>query len=82
MSKNKKPNLTPDAQRRLDLGSQMMSKVLEQGGVPEIVIGARVTNKEMHALDYFIVSPLERDKILYVLSRVVGLLDGSIRKGN
>ena len=78
----KKHKLSDEAEARIKLGSDMMAEVLQYGGIPEIVIAAKVTNRETSALDYFVCSPLERDKIYYVLTRVVGLMDGSIKRNN
>ena len=74
--------MTPEAAARTELSAAMISQVLAKGGVPEIIIGAKAGDGELYALDYFIVSPLKREQIIYVLSRVAGLLDGSIQSNN
>jgi len=78
----KKPKLSQEAQSRIDLAGQMMSTVLESGGIPEIVIAAKTINTATHELKYYVVSPLEQDQIRYVLTRVLGLMDGSIQENN
>jgi hypothetical protein len=77
MKQKRKPHLSPRAQKLLNLGSGMMCEVLQAGGIPEIVIAAKTTHSAGY-LDYIIASPLPKDKILYVLRRVIGLIDGSI----
>lgn len=61
----------------------MMAKVLEQGAIPEIIIAAKsLPDQGEYALNYFIVSELPREKVLYIISRIKGLLDGSIKRDN
>ena len=75
--KPKKPKLSKEAQIRLDLAGSMMAEVLQQGGLPEIVIAAKPIHSAGY-LDYFIASPLKKEEILHVLRRVTGLLDGTL----
>jgi len=76
--------LSKEAQARLDLASQMMSRVLEQGGIPEIVIAAKTGNRKLHEVTYFIAAAptMDKDQVKYILSRVLGLLDGRIQGNN
>ena len=74
-----------NAERRANagkrLGESLMDSVLSQGGTPQIVIAAKTIGTG-HMLDYFVASPLAKDKIMYVISRVNALLNGSIAGGN
>jgi len=63
----------------VDLGNDMLVEVLKRGGCPAIIIAAKATHQAGY-LDYFISSPLPKEKILYVLHRVIGLLEGTIPK--
>ena len=82
MSRKKRPKRRSEADARVKLSSQLMAEVLQRGGIPEIVIAAKPGNRELSELTYFIASPLEPDQIRYILSRVLGLLDGRIKENN
>ena len=77
-----KKRLSKEAQRRVDIGTDMLATVLKQGAVPEIMIAARIVNRDTHQLDYIIASPLDRKQVVYILSRMLKLLDGSIAESN
>ncbi len=79
--KKRRPKLSDDANARIDLATQMTAEVLKRGGIPSIVIGSK-PGAGKYAVDYFIVSPLPKGKIRYVLSRLAGLMDGSINESN
>lgn len=57
-------HLSDEANAKLRLATEMVTQVLGQGGVPEIIIGAKCGRKELSELTYFVVSPLPREKIL------------------
>jgi len=59
-----------------------MAKALELGGTPAIVISSRPVNRETGELEYSVASTLTRKEILYILTRVAGLMDGSIVTNN
>ncbi|MHC4181513.1 MAG: hypothetical protein ACYSWU_28795 [Planctomycetota bacterium] len=60
---------------------QMLTEILEWGGVPAIVIGMKqIGSKEVPYVDYVIAGELDKDKVLYVLRRLVGLIDGTIKR--
>ena len=81
--RNKKRDQNRNRARELaELGGEMMANALQGGGVPEIVIAAKAGSAELSQVDYYIVSRLEGEKIRYILSRVLGLLDGSIGRNN
>ena len=55
----------------------MLADVISKGGLPELIIAAKAGPAPGY-VDYYIVTPLDKEKILYVLRRVAGLVDGSI----
>ena len=78
----KRKQLSKEAQARVNLASQLTSEVLQKGGIPEIVIAAKPGSRELSEVTYMIASPLEEEQIRYVLSRVLGLMDGRIQENN
>ena len=70
-----------EAERIAKVAFEMMGAVIDQGAIPEIVIGAKSTGPAGH-LDYVIVGNphMTKDQMEYVLRRVLGLIDGTIKR--
>ena len=85
MAKRKnKIKLSKFSQAKLDCSIEMVTELLHTGAIPEVFIGAIPKDESIGELDYIVaLAPnLDRKKAHYILTRVAGLLDGSIARNN
>lgn len=79
---NRKKKLSRDAKFKLDHGTSLMAETLRSGSTPMIVIGSKEIDRKTSHLEYSIATKLNKTELLYILSRVKGLIDGSIARNN
>jgi hypothetical protein len=60
---------------------KMLSQLLGWGGMPMLVIASkRIGDHKTPFVDYAVASELKQEDVLYVLRRVTGLMDGTIKR--
>jgi hypothetical protein len=77
-----KKKLSESDQLALEHGGELLAEVLRTGGFPLIIIASEVVNPELYELKYSVAAKLPPEKIHYILTRVAGLIDGSIQGNN
>jgi len=70
-----KRKLSREARNRIELGSDMVAAILQQGAVPAILIGMKQGTVEP-MVDYPIASKLSRKEIAHVIKRLNMMLNG------